>query len=81
MGVQMEIGYTPEQEAMRKELRSYYERLLDAKTVAELATGHGIGPNMRRCVEADVSGRLGRHRLAEGVRRAGPISHRAVHLL
>jgi 3-oxocholest-4-en-26-oyl-CoA dehydrogenase alpha subunit len=44
----MEIGYTPEQEAMRAELRAYYERLLDADTVAELASGHGIGPAQRR---------------------------------
>ena len=27
----MEIGYTPEQEALRAELRSYYENLLDEK--------------------------------------------------
>ncbi len=43
----MEIGYTAEQEAMRSELRAYYERLLDADTVAALAAGHGIGPAMR----------------------------------
>ena len=44
----MEIGYTPEQEAMRTELRAYYENLLDADTVAELSHSHGIGPAMRR---------------------------------
>ncbi len=44
----MEIAYTPEQEAMRAELRAYYERLLDADTVAELAQAHGVGPVMRR---------------------------------
>jgi 3-oxocholest-4-en-26-oyl-CoA dehydrogenase alpha subunit len=43
----MEIGYTPEQESMRDELRSYYDTLLDDETVAALATGHGVGPVMR----------------------------------
>lgn len=44
----MEIGYTPEQEALRAELREYYTRLLDPQTVAELAEGHAVGPVMRR---------------------------------
>jgi 3-oxocholest-4-en-26-oyl-CoA dehydrogenase alpha subunit len=44
----MEIGYTPEQDALRAELRAYYERLLDPETVAELSRGHGVGPVMRR---------------------------------
>jgi 3-oxocholest-4-en-26-oyl-CoA dehydrogenase alpha subunit len=48
MGVGMEIGYTPDQEALRTELRSYYDTLLDEETVAELSGGHGIGAPMRR---------------------------------
>jgi alkylation response protein AidB-like acyl-CoA dehydrogenase len=44
----MEIGYTPEQEAMRSELRAYYEKLLDEQTVAELAASHAIGAAPRR---------------------------------
>lgn len=44
----MEIGYTPEQEALRTELRDYYDNLLDAATVAELGTSHGIGVTPRR---------------------------------
>ena len=44
----MEIGYTPEQEAMRQELRAYYEKLLDPATVAELTAAHGIGEAPRR---------------------------------
>jgi alkylation response protein AidB-like acyl-CoA dehydrogenase len=44
----MEIGYTPEQEAMRSELRAYYEKLLDEQTVAELAASHAIGEAPRR---------------------------------
>ena len=44
----MEIGYTPEQEALRPELREYYEKLLDPDTVAELSdVAHGIGPARR----------------------------------
>ena len=44
----MEIGYTPEQEAMRSELRAYYEKLLDPATVAELVESHAIGEPPRR---------------------------------
>lgn len=44
----MEIGYTPEQEALRAELREYYANLLDPETVAQLSKSHGIGPDMRR---------------------------------
>ena len=43
----MEIGYTPEQEAMRTELRAYYEKLLDPATVAELVESHAIGEPRR----------------------------------
>jgi len=43
----MELGYTAEQEALRAELRVYYEKLLDPDTVAELAQGHGIGAKTR----------------------------------
>ncbi len=44
----MDIGYTDEQQAMRTELRSYYEKLLDEKTVKDLSTSHGIGETPRR---------------------------------
>ncbi len=44
----MEIGYTPEQLALQKELREYFERLLDPATVEELSGGHGIGAANRR---------------------------------
>jgi 3-oxocholest-4-en-26-oyl-CoA dehydrogenase alpha subunit len=44
----MEIGYTPEQEALRAQLRAYYDRLLDPDTVSALAVGHGVGPATRR---------------------------------
>ena len=35
----MQIGYTPEQEALRDELRAYYDQLLDEETVEELGPG------------------------------------------
>ncbi len=43
----MELGYTPEQDALRAELREYYEKLLDPETVAELSHGHGISEKTR----------------------------------
>jgi len=46
----MEIGYTVEQEELRRELRAYYERLLTPEVEAELAVGHGIGPTVRKVV-------------------------------
>jgi len=39
----MEIGYSPEQEALRTELRDYYTNLLDDATVEALSQSHGIG--------------------------------------
>src|SRR6185437_13466854 len=46
----MEIGYTAEQEALRQELRDYYDRLLTPDVEAELAESYGIGPTVRRVV-------------------------------
>ena len=40
---EMDIGYTPEQEALRTELRTYYDNLLDEETVEALSHSHGIG--------------------------------------
>jgi alkylation response protein AidB-like acyl-CoA dehydrogenase len=44
----MYIGYTEEQEALRRELRAYYERLLTPEVEQELAAANGIGPVPRR---------------------------------
>jgi alkylation response protein AidB-like acyl-CoA dehydrogenase len=44
----VELAYTDEQEAMRSQLRSYYDVLLDPATIAELGDGHGVGAPMRR---------------------------------
>ncbi len=51
----MEIGYTTEQEALRKELRDYYAKLLTPEVEAELAESHGIGPTVRRIVRQMAS--------------------------
>jgi alkylation response protein AidB-like acyl-CoA dehydrogenase len=44
------LGYTEEQEKLRQELRSYYERLLTPEVEAELAQARGVGPALRRVV-------------------------------
>jgi alkylation response protein AidB-like acyl-CoA dehydrogenase len=46
----MYIGYTEEQEALRKELRAYYEKLLTPEIREELHRGKGVGPTMRAVV-------------------------------
>ena len=46
----MYIGYTPEQESLRHELREYYARLLTPEVEEELSRGEGVGPTHRRIV-------------------------------
>jgi len=46
----MFIGYTTEQEALRGELRAYYEALLTPEVREELHCGHGTGAAMRAVV-------------------------------
>jgi alkylation response protein AidB-like acyl-CoA dehydrogenase len=46
----MYIAYTEEQEALRKELRAYYEELLTPEIVEALHVGHGTGETMRAVV-------------------------------
>jgi alkylation response protein AidB-like acyl-CoA dehydrogenase len=46
----MYIAYTPEQEALRRELRSYYAELLTPEIREELHRGMGTGPTMRAMV-------------------------------
>jgi 3-oxocholest-4-en-26-oyl-CoA dehydrogenase alpha subunit len=45
------IGYDEEQEALRQELRSYYEQLLTPEVQEKLALAHGVGPDMRAVVK------------------------------
>ena len=47
----MYIGYTEEQEALRQELRAYYDELLTPEIREGLAQGHGTGPVMRSVVK------------------------------
>src|SRR3954471_9516566 len=46
----MYIGYTPEQNELRRELRAYYDNLLTPDLVRELAHSEGIGPVSRSVV-------------------------------
>jgi alkylation response protein AidB-like acyl-CoA dehydrogenase len=47
----MEIGYTEEQQALQRQLRTYYAELLTPDVEEQLAAGGGIGPDMRRVVK------------------------------
>jgi 3-oxocholest-4-en-26-oyl-CoA dehydrogenase alpha subunit len=46
----MYIGLTDEQEALRQEVRAYYEELLTPEVRAKLAGAGGVGPENRRIV-------------------------------
>jgi alkylation response protein AidB-like acyl-CoA dehydrogenase len=46
----MYIGYTEEQEALRRQLRAYYEKLLTPEIQHGLHEGRGVGPVMRQVV-------------------------------
>ena len=47
----MHLAYTETEEALRSELRAYYDELLDDETRTQLREAEGIGPVMRRVVE------------------------------
>src|SRR4051794_11539153 len=46
----MQLAYTPAHEALRQELRAYYDQLLTPEVVAEVSRSEGIGPAPRRVV-------------------------------
>ncbi|MBW2291266.1 MAG: acyl-CoA dehydrogenase family protein [Deltaproteobacteria bacterium] len=46
----MYIGYNDEQEALRRELRAYYDKLLTPDVRTALREGHGVGEAMRTVV-------------------------------
>src|SRR5579872_7357189 len=46
----MYIGYTEEQEQLRRELRAYYAQLLTPEITEQLAHAQGVGPVMRKVV-------------------------------
>ena len=73
----MRISYTPEQEELRRELRSYFTTLMTperrealSSTQGEVGTGNVV-PRDRR---ADGQGRVADPELAQGVRRPGPLA-------
>ncbi len=47
----MHLDYTPEQRALKTQLRAYFERLLDADTQAEMAGSEGGGPHYHRALQ------------------------------
>jgi alkylation response protein AidB-like acyl-CoA dehydrogenase len=47
----VEIGYTEDQQDLRRELREYYQRLLTPEVEDELSRSGGIGPTVRRIVK------------------------------
>ncbi len=47
----MYIGFTPEQDALRQELRAYYDEMLTPELQAEVARSEGIGPVCRQLVK------------------------------
>src|ERR687897_52591 len=49
-GDDMHLAYTDDEEQLRKQLRDYYDALLDDDTRRELRHAEGIGPVMRRVV-------------------------------
>jgi alkylation response protein AidB-like acyl-CoA dehydrogenase len=51
----MEIGFTEEQEALRRQLRSYYTELLTPEVENELSHSGGVGPTVRRIVKQMAS--------------------------
>ena len=46
----MYIAYTQEQEALRRELRAYYDKLLTPEIREELHQGKGVGETLRAVV-------------------------------
>jgi alkylation response protein AidB-like acyl-CoA dehydrogenase len=47
----LHLAYTDTEEALRRDLRAYYDDLLDDETRAQLREAEGIGPVMRRVVK------------------------------
>ena len=47
----MDIAYTEEQQALKSELRSYYQSLLTPEVELELSKAGGVGPAVRRVVK------------------------------
>ena len=70
-GDRVHLAYTDEQEALQQELRAYFAELMTPEVEAEVGVGETRRPGLPRGGAQDRARRLARHRLAEGVRRAG----------
>ncbi|HXQ22688.1 MAG TPA: acyl-CoA dehydrogenase family protein [Candidatus Acidoferrales bacterium] len=46
----MKLAYSPEHEALRQELRAYYQKLLTPEILAEVRRSEGVGPTTRKVV-------------------------------
>ena len=77
----MYVGLSKEQEALRDELRAYYDKLLTPEVEDDLRKGEGVGQVSKDVWKQMCRRRLGRRRLAEGVGRPGHDPDRAVRLL
>jgi alkylation response protein AidB-like acyl-CoA dehydrogenase len=47
----MRLAYSPEHEALRQELRRYYEKLLTPELREEIGRSEGVGPTVRKIVQ------------------------------
>jgi 3-oxocholest-4-en-26-oyl-CoA dehydrogenase alpha subunit len=47
----VKLSYSPEHEALRQELRAYYEKLLTPELLAEVRRSEGVGPTVREVVK------------------------------
>ena len=46
----MKLAYSPDHEALRQELRAYYQRLLTPEILDEVRRSEGVGPTVRKVV-------------------------------
>src|SRR5438132_11357238 len=46
----MKLAYSPEHEALRQELRGYYNKLLTPELREEMGRSEGVGPTVRKIV-------------------------------
>ncbi len=79
----MHIALTPDQLSLQDELRDYFAALMTPEVQDGLASGdgeYGDDAVYKRLIRQIGRGRLARHRLAEGVRRPGPLDDRSADL-
>ena len=77
----MRLELTPEQQSLRKELRAYFAAMMTPEVEEEMSRHEMGGPLSKKLAQQmGADGWLG-HRLAQGVRRPGPVADRAAHLL